>query len=61
MTVLTLQDLSGRIYKEIYRGYAEAGEHNFQIDLKELSTGMYAIILLTNEHFIGRKLIKAKK
>jgi photosystem II stability/assembly factor-like uncharacterized protein len=58
MVVLTLRDMSGKIIKEVFKGYAEAGVHRHQVDLKNLATGEYAVVLLTNEHFLGSKLIK---
>jgi photosystem II stability/assembly factor-like uncharacterized protein len=58
MVVLTLRDISGRILKEVARGYTEAGVHRYPIDLKGLAPGEYALVLLTNEHFLGTKVMK---
>jgi photosystem II stability/assembly factor-like uncharacterized protein len=58
MVVLTLRDMSGKIVREVFRGYTDAGVHRYHIDFKNLAAGEYAIVLLTNEHFLGTKLVR---
>lgn len=60
MMVLSLYDAMGRTIKEIYKGYSDEGVHEFPVDLENLSNGDYIVVLLTNEHFLGRKLVKVK-
>jgi phosphoribosyl 1,2-cyclic phosphodiesterase len=52
--------MNGRTIKEIFRGYADAGTHIYNIDLENLPTGEYVVVLLTHEHFLGKKLLKIK-
>ncbi|HCW08156.1 MAG TPA: hypothetical protein DGG95_12415 [Cytophagales bacterium] len=61
MATISLRDITGRPMKEIYRGQVDAGEHIYDIELKEVEAGEYVIYLLTNERFLGKKLIKLKK
>ncbi|MGC4023670.1 MAG: T9SS type A sorting domain-containing protein [Cyclobacteriaceae bacterium] len=58
MVTISLRDITGRPLKEIYRGQASEGIHNYEIGLEGLASGEYIVYLLTNEHFIGKKIIK---
>ncbi|MGC4023479.1 MAG: hypothetical protein QM734_16775 [Cyclobacteriaceae bacterium] len=60
MLVLNLIDINGRTVKEIYRGHAVEGEHSYPIDLDNLTSGEYIVLMLTHEHFLSKRLLKIK-
>jgi photosystem II stability/assembly factor-like uncharacterized protein len=60
MAVISLRDITGKPLREIYKGHTDAGVHKYEIDIKDLAPGEYIIYLLTNEHFLGKKMIKLK-
>lgn len=60
MMVLSLYDATGRTVRDVYRGYTEEGVHEYTLDVENLPPGNYIVVLLTNEHFLGKKLVKTK-
>jgi photosystem II stability/assembly factor-like uncharacterized protein len=60
MVTLSLRDITGKPIKEIYRGQTDSGTHLIDINAHDLPSGEYIIYLLTNERFLGKKIIKAK-
>jgi len=51
-----LYDLPGRNIAEIYRGICGSGDHHFQFDASDLTSGIYFFVLTTSE---GREIRKA--
>lgn len=55
---LQIMDMNGRIVKTSYFPNYLSGRHKYEVDIGELSSGIYILNLLLSDGVIARKLIK---
>ena len=54
---ITINDLSGRYIKQIYKGNIVAGQFSYKFDTSELFTGIYNIVIKVDDKTLIKKLI----
>lgn len=54
---LTLFDLNGRKIETVFSGIKEAGSHQFEIDVKQLKSGLYTLELKSKKYSLSKKII----
>ncbi|MDP2237811.1 MAG: T9SS type A sorting domain-containing protein [Bacteroidales bacterium] len=57
---ISLLDLNGRLVRELYNGTMPAGQHQFNWNASDISSGVYMIRLNTNENVSTSRLIIKK-
>ncbi len=60
VTKIQLYDLSGRIVKNIDNQFLEAGNHNLEIDISNLSIGQYNLSIETSTGITSHKIIVSR-
>jgi subtilisin family serine protease len=58
---LELYDTNGKLIKDVFKGKTDAGTHQYEVNLNEVSEGMYFLKLVTEKSTSGKKLIVSKK
>jgi len=54
--VLSVYDVNGKVVAEIFNGTLNAGTHNYDLDLSELTSGTYTVVLSSGDAVITQKL-----
>ncbi|MFN4112133.1 MAG: T9SS type A sorting domain-containing protein, partial [Ignavibacteria bacterium] len=57
---LKIYDLIGQEVRDIFEVYQNAGEYEFTLDFKNLTSGVYLYVLKTDYQSIAKKLILLK-
>lgn len=61
MALLEIYDMSGRVVRSIYNGYADEGvEYQFETDISDLSGGVYLYRLTSDQTVVTKKFIVSR-
>jgi hypothetical protein len=55
---LHIYSVDGKLIRTIPQGFRIKGSHNFQIDINDLPSGLYNIVVQTKDFNVGKTLIK---